>query len=492
MRKPVALALLALSISLPAVAATILSKPPDQGPYWTSLDPDEGTYVYADSFVAPEPGTRPTKLGLWLRLESGASAPGIRFEIWADDGAGTPDSTQVMATTGSISPAANGTLTYFEAPVSGASLALTAEGRYWFVATVVGESGTGSLQVGGHTRNSVYADNGYFAYSNDPAGADFDFVDLTPEMAFKVTLAPNILLYNNPCIPAPYFLNALTDLGLPFSSVDANSLAAALTGGTEWDLVIVDSYGSVLEEPTVVALIDYVEAGGHLGLAFWDLSSWPDLAAALDAAADPSPFTVAEPIYAWRPAERIFLTPNALPNPLSATNGVVCDVDGTHLQALQFGRAIGGYTAQPGATTAAIVIGNAGRTVLLGEVPAVFGGDADLNNQPDGQDLAENVVDYLLRTISIDDFESTDICAWNASTPTIYVCGECGNSVIEIGEWCDEGDVVPNDGCSSECLIDSCSGYCGSAPPLAICYCDELCESKNDCCYDACAACGEC
>ena len=60
--------------------------------------------------------------------------------------------------------------------------------RYWFVATCVGEAGTGDFTVGGHTQNSVYPDNGTFWYSNDPPGITFDGQNNTPEMAFEVTL----------------------------------------------------------------------------------------------------------------------------------------------------------------------------------------------------------------------------------------------------------------------------------------------------------------
>jgi hypothetical protein len=59
---------------------------------------------------------------------------------------------------------------------------------YWFAATVVGESGTGAYQVGGHTQNSQYPDNCTFWYSNDPAGVAFDGQNLVPEMAFSVGL----------------------------------------------------------------------------------------------------------------------------------------------------------------------------------------------------------------------------------------------------------------------------------------------------------------
>jgi hypothetical protein len=170
-----------------AFAQLLISKPPDMGEYWGSMSPTGGTYVYADSFVNSGPDAEPTVLGTWL-LESVAPAPPIRFEVWGEAAGGGPDASAVLATTGTLSPAATGTLTFFSAPVTGTPSTLMAGQRYWFVATCVGEAGTGRYRTGGHTQNSVYSDNGTFWYSNDPAGIVFDGQNLTPEMPFEVTL----------------------------------------------------------------------------------------------------------------------------------------------------------------------------------------------------------------------------------------------------------------------------------------------------------------
>jgi len=170
-----------------ASAQVVITKPPDLGDTWQPLSPDGGTYVYADSFELTGPDAAPTELGTWL-LEVTAPAPPVRFEIWGEAVGGGPDAGNVLATTGTLSPAADGTLTFFSAPVIGTPAVLSSGTRYWFAATVVGESGTGEYRLGGHTQNSVYVDNGTFWYSNDPAGVSFDGQNLTPEIAFEVTL----------------------------------------------------------------------------------------------------------------------------------------------------------------------------------------------------------------------------------------------------------------------------------------------------------------
>ncbi len=192
----------------PAMAQTLIEKAPDLGPFWQPLNPNTGSYVYADCFVAPAgPDVMPDALGSWLLdlTAAGGSAPKetsttgeaaptggaptIRFEIWGD--AGGPNAADILATTGSLSPAPAG-LDFISGPVMGAPTNLTPGNLYWFIATVVGESGAGSYQTGGHTQNSTYNDNCTFWFSNDPAGINFDGQNFTPEMAFSVNLVPMI------------------------------------------------------------------------------------------------------------------------------------------------------------------------------------------------------------------------------------------------------------------------------------------------------------
>ena len=178
----VAIVLLAGSVH----AQTTLTKDPDLGPFWNPLNPVSGTYVYADCFIAPAGvDVWPHFLGTWLNQTP--PPPTIRFEIWGDTGGNGPDASNVLATTGSLSPNPTG-LELISAQVQNGAQALTPGTLYWFAATVVGESGTGSYQVGGHTQNSQQNDNCTFWYSNDPNGVVFDGTNLTPEMAFTLTL----------------------------------------------------------------------------------------------------------------------------------------------------------------------------------------------------------------------------------------------------------------------------------------------------------------
>jgi len=161
-------------------AGVIIDKIPDLGAYWNPLKAAGGTYVYADSFVAPTSGDI-TTLGIYLLDQSGGGDPSqFRIQLWADNG-GSPDGSNVLATTDILTD--GGTSLHLSSAAVLVPVTVTAGVRYWVVGTTVGLSGTDEYKVGGHTQNSIYNDNGTFWYSNDPGGASFDGANLTPEMA---------------------------------------------------------------------------------------------------------------------------------------------------------------------------------------------------------------------------------------------------------------------------------------------------------------------
>jgi hypothetical protein len=182
---PVALILI-LALAAMAFGDTLISKPPDNGPWWNPIDND-GTYVYADGFYAPGGDDWVTELGTWLEPLGGAPMSIVRFEVWGTI-AGGPDCTNIFATTDPYYTELPG-LNLHTLPAMGLQPLATGD-LYWFVITAVGmgEPNFSAYRVGGHTQNSVYVDNCTFWYSNDPAGCSFDGQNLTPEMAFEVLL----------------------------------------------------------------------------------------------------------------------------------------------------------------------------------------------------------------------------------------------------------------------------------------------------------------
>lgn len=69
----------------------------------------------------------------------------------------------------------------------------------------------------------------------------------------------------------------------------------------------------------------------------------------------------------------------------------------------------------------------------------------------------------------------------------------CGNSVVETGEQCDDGNTASGDGCSNVCVIESDSPSCGNGQVNGQEQCDDGNESNNDACLNSCqnAVCGD-
>lgn len=82
----------------------------------------------------------------------------------------------------------------------------------------------------------------------------------------------------------------------------------------------------------------------------------------------------------------------------------------------------------------------------------------------------------------------------------------CGNSIVEEGEWCDDGNNVNGDGCSALCILEFCGDMicnnyetvfncpcdCGNCPIIKFCG-DEICDAgEGENCATCPEDCGEC
>ena len=186
-----ALLILTSAFALQTVSfAVTITKPPNVGGHWHWLrpNPETGTYVYADSFVAPISGDV-TSLGTWVGAQVVDPTTTLLFQVWGSVGnnaARGPDAANVLASSSPVE-GISGPLTFYSAAAL-PGVGLLAGQTYWFVASAVGSTGSGSYFVGQHRQNSIYADNGTFWFSNDAAGVNFDGQSRTPEMAFSVTV----------------------------------------------------------------------------------------------------------------------------------------------------------------------------------------------------------------------------------------------------------------------------------------------------------------
>ncbi|MBX3118411.1 MAG: PEP-CTERM sorting domain-containing protein [Fimbriimonadaceae bacterium] len=163
-------------------AYVLIDKTPDVGPFWNPLGT---TPIYANSFIHSGATGDSASVGGAYMLAQGASPTTFQFLLLADGG-NAPTST-VLASSGFTSTSST-TLTLVTAGLSANSLVNGT--RYWLALSTVGGSGGDSYQMGAHTQNSVYADNGTFWFSNAGDLNNWDGQNRTPEMAIYVEARP--------------------------------------------------------------------------------------------------------------------------------------------------------------------------------------------------------------------------------------------------------------------------------------------------------------
>ncbi len=130
--------------------------------------------------------------------------------------------------------------------------------------------------------------------------------------------------------------------------------------------------------------------------------------------------------------------------------------------------------------------------------------DADNDGLIDGTSIPESAMRLLHgegspavftdRTIS-QDADANRICAEVSSlSPFVAVIELCGNGALDAGEDCDDGNAIPDDGCTTGCTVES--GWACSAPGLACTFvcgnslvdASESCDDGNALPGDGCSA----
>jgi len=170
-------------------AYVVIDKTPDLGAFWLPLSaPTAGTEVYTNSFIfTGGTGDSATVAGAYMRSLGGTPTT-FQFLLLADNS--NSPSNSILASSAYTSTSSTDLVL-----VTGAlsTNSLVNGSRYWVaLSTWGGDGAAGSYQVGGHTQNSIYNDNGTFWYSNADSGfgGAYDGQNLTPEMAIYVEAAP--------------------------------------------------------------------------------------------------------------------------------------------------------------------------------------------------------------------------------------------------------------------------------------------------------------
>lgn len=215
----------------------------------------------------------------------------------------------------------------------------------------------------------------------------FSLITLIP-----VSFGQNILVLNEQCQGSiAYFPTALTNMGYAFTETSNDAdFYAHLTDGTAWDLVIVDEYYNPLST-SMAAISAYITGGGKCYMNYWQ---WDSGTAAAFEASLGAAYDSMIPVYRWDTSHALFNIPNTIPDMTPTLN--TCITDGYYLEPMGAGVAVAGYTATPTSGQAACIVGNNGRTILMGEIIGNFVDDADADSKADLLEFAENVVAFFL------------------------------------------------------------------------------------------------
>ncbi len=198
----------------------------------------------------------------------------------------------------------------------------------------------------------------------------------------------DVLLLNQQCGGSGAYLPAaLISLGIDFvEAQDHADFELQLTNGSSWDLILVDEYDQSIPGTALAALRDHVDAGGRAYMSYWNVGASPLTVESFGAAAS-SPRSIPPVVDFWLAAHPLGNDPSVIGTLTPDAN--TCNTDAWGFDPLASAIAVGGFTASPTAGEAGIIVGNEGRTVLLGTTPGLYPSSEMIP-------FLENVIGFLL------------------------------------------------------------------------------------------------
>jgi hypothetical protein len=194
--------------------------------------------------------------------------------------------------------------------------------------------------------------------------------------------------------PGSYYYDiALGNLGLPRTLVTSwDEFYAELTSGTQWELIIVNSYGNIPSDEILLLLDDYQANGGVLIYADWALYSYathPFLTSL--GISFVSDFTTPINFYAVNPGHPIFNNPNDIDSLYWTDNQYIRD--GEIVNVLAGATQLAYFEGYP--DNGAIVLNSKGNCLFNAFQSMNFNSDDDSDGKLDIVELIENEIKYL-------------------------------------------------------------------------------------------------
>jgi len=245
----------------------------------------------------------------------------------------------------------------------------------------------------------------------------------------SITSDATILVYTDDWVhttPNTLVQQALSILGLPATvHVDGDyaGFETSLTTGGPWDLVIWSGENYFVSSSTLTALLNYLQSDGNLVATYWRQLDYPT---------DPlwaemgfnyvSNYVTPPPAYWWEADHPIFSSPESVPEWLNRVQNSG-NSQGTRLEPLANGIALGGYTTSPATNEAGIILRDDGKALYKGLRDVSTNADDDTDSTLDGTELWVNIINYMLY--------GSDV-PWLSEEPITGTVTALGNTVVDV------------------------------------------------------------
>jgi uncharacterized delta-60 repeat protein len=136
----------------------------------------------------------------------------------------------------------------------------------------------------------------------------------------------------------------------------------------------------------------------------------------------------------------------------------------------------GGYTAGVESSDFAVVRYNDAD----GSLDTSFSGDGIATLTLGGQDIPTAMALQVNSRIVLAGYSNQGINGQDFGIARFLVEGTCGNTIGELGETCDDGNLIDGDCCSSDCQYDVAGTACGD-PTDTVCDNPDICDGAGAC-----------
>ena len=233
-------------------------------------------------------------------------------------------------------------------------------------------------------------------------------ITISPEFSKKTYFTTNsllnILVLEQGTFEHTYYVEALTNLGLSFTQVfEWNVLENELNNGTNWDLVIVNSYGSHSYDNVLTDLNNHLLNDGYLIYADWSVyqtSTHPIFnvmgVSFINSISAPINFSSVDSNH------QIFNNPNII-NSFNWTDDTA-NIDGQIVDVINSGTQLAAFDGNP--TSGAIILNSNQNSLFNSFQSDNFQGDDNANGKDDMVELIENEISFFIDN------------SWLSTTPT--------------------------------------------------------------------------